>query len=395
MNRRDFLHFCGRSSLTALFTQKLSASQLIIPSDGLVRIGYLPIIDATALLVAHGMGYFQKEGLKVARPTLIRGWSPLVEGFLGNKFNLVHLLNPIPIWMRYHNDIPVKVVAWAHTNGSALVVGRHIQSDHIKDLGGRQIAVPYWYSVHNMLLQKELRHHGLTPVIQPQNKKLASNEVNLQILPPPEMPAALAAKKIDGYIVAEPFNALGELKAGGRILRFTGDMWRNHPCCVITMHQRHTQEQQDWSQRIVNAIVKAQIYASKNKDEVARLLSKQGEGYIPLPYKIIKRAMLDYDEKQYHKIGANRNKDQWHNSRIDFQPWPYPSATKAIIKEMKNTLVTGDTKFLQALDPEFVAADLVDYRYVKKALNDNPQWLDDPSVIDKKNPFSRQELFDF
>jgi NitT/TauT family transport system substrate-binding protein len=79
-----------------------------------VRIGYMPITDATALLVAHANGYFEEEGLEVEKPTLIRGWSPLVEGFAAGKFNLVHLLKPIPVWMRYNNDFPVKVMSWAH-----------------------------------------------------------------------------------------------------------------------------------------------------------------------------------------------------------------------------------------------------------------------------------------
>ena len=69
-------------------------------------------------------GYFKDEGLEAAKPTLIRGWSPLIEGFVSNKFNLVHFLKPIPIWMRYNNKFPVKLMAWAHTNGSAHVVGK-------------------------------------------------------------------------------------------------------------------------------------------------------------------------------------------------------------------------------------------------------------------------------
>ena len=91
--------------------------------DEVVRIGYLPITDAAALLVAHAMGYFQDEGLAAEPPTLIRGWAPLVEAFAAGKFNLVHLLKPIPVWMRYNNNFPVKIMAWAHTNGSGVVVG--------------------------------------------------------------------------------------------------------------------------------------------------------------------------------------------------------------------------------------------------------------------------------
>ncbi len=108
--------------------------------------------------------------MKAERPTLIRGWSPLVEGFASGKFNLVHFLKPIPIWMRYSNDFPVKVMSWAHVNGSAIVVGRHTDAEEFADLGGTQIAVPYWYSMHNVVLQMGLRQAGLTPVIKGQGE---------------------------------------------------------------------------------------------------------------------------------------------------------------------------------------------------------------------------------
>jgi NitT/TauT family transport system substrate-binding protein len=124
---------------------------------------------------------------------------------------------------------------------------------------------------------------GVKAVIKGQGEPLAANECNLQILPPPEMPAALASRKIDAYIVAEPFNAMGEIKAGARMLRFTGDIWKNHPCCVICMHEQATTEKQEWTQKVMNAVVKAQIYASQNKAEVARMMSKDGEGYLPMP----------------------------------------------------------------------------------------------------------------
>jgi len=362
--------------------------------DEIVRIGYLPITDATALLVAHGMGYFKDEGLTAERPTLIRGWSPLVEGFVSGKFNLVHFLKPIPVWMRYNNNIPVKLMAWAHTNGSGLVVGRHTDIADFKQLGGKQVAVPFWYSMHNIVLQYALRQTGITPVIKGEGEPLAANECNLRILPPPEMPAALASQKIDAYIVAEPFNAMGEIKAGARMLRFTGDIWKNHPCCVICMHEQATTEKQEWTQKVMNAVVRAQVYASQNKAEVARLMSKDGEGYLPMPAKIVERAMTAYqDEPVYIENDTIKHAESWGNGRIDFQPWPYPSATRLIVEEMNKTVVSGDKTFLEDLDPQFVADDLVNYDYVKKALEKYPDWKNDPSV-NPTDPFSREEVLE-
>ena len=227
-----------------------------------------------------------------------------------------------------------------------------------------------------------------------EGEALAPNECNLLFLPPPDMPASLASRKIDAFIVAEPFNAMGELKAGGRVLRFTGDIWKNHPCCVICMHEQATSEKQEWTQKVMNAVVKAQIYASQNKAEAARLMSKDGEGYLPMPAPIVERAMTLYqDDSGYIDTGAIKHAESWGNGRIDFQPWPYPSATRLIVEEMNNTVVGGDTTFLKGLDPQFVADDLVDYSYVKNALEKFPEWKNDPSV-NPGDPFNREEILE-
>ena len=390
INRRRSLDILAGGGLAAWLAAK-GGPAFAAPEDEVVRIGHLPITDATALLVAHALGAFEEEGLKAEPPVLLRGWSALAEGFAAGKFNLVHLLKPIPVWMRYNNNLPVKIVAWAHTNGSGLVVGGNTGIASFADLGGRQLAVPYWYSMHNIVLQIGIRSAGLVPVIKSTGDVVAKNEVNLQVLQPPEMPPALAAGKIDGYIVAEPFNALGELKAGGRILRFTGDIWKNHPCCVVTMHEADTVKRPEWTQKVVDAVVKAEIYASKNKKEVARLISQDGRGYIPLPAAVVERAITHYDDPDYDKLGANRNRKVWGNDRIDFQPWPYPSATKLIVEAMGKTVVSGDKTFLDKLSPDFVAQDLVDYSFVKRSLARFPEWKNDPSV-NPGDPFSRVEI---
>ena len=390
ITRRTMLDYLAAGGLAAGAAGMAPLSAFGAPKDEVVRIGYIPITDATALLVAHAKGYFEDEGLQAERPTLIRGWSPLVEAFAAGKFNLVHLLKPIPVWMRYNNNFPVKIMAWAHTNGSGMVVGKHTDIENFAELGGKQIAVPYWYSMHNVVLQIALRGAGIRPVIKDQSEQLAADECNLLIMPPPDMPPALAAQKIDGYIVAEPFNAAGELMAGARMLRFTGDIWKNHPCCVVCMNEHEVAARPEWSQKVLNAVVRAEIYASQNKAEVAELLSRDGAGYLPMPANVVKHAMTAYDLETYGASEAIRH-PEWQTGRIDFQPWPYPSATRLIVEAMNNTVVGGDTTFLKNLDPDFVARDLVNYDHVKAAIDQYPEWLNSPSV-DAASPFEREEI---
>ena len=162
--RRDALDGLARGGLASILAASgATRAARAAADDETVRIGYLPITDASALLVAHAKGYFEEAGLKVEKPTLIRSWSALVEGFAAGKFNLVHLLKPIPVWMRYNNRFPVKILAWGHTNGSGVVVGGDTGIKDFAGLGGKRIAVPYWYSMHNVVLQyaaAAIRHHA-------------------------------------------------------------------------------------------------------------------------------------------------------------------------------------------------------------------------------------------
>jgi NitT/TauT family transport system substrate-binding protein len=393
VNRRDFLKAGIAAAIASSVAQPSFAKEKKF--DPVVRIGYIPITDAAALLVAHEMGFFKKQGIDSVRPTLIRGWSPLVEGFTSHRFNLTHLLAPIPVAMRYNTNFPVKVTAWDHTNGSAITVGKDSGIKTAKDLGGKQFAVPYWYSNHNIISQKMMKAAGIKPVIRPQSAKLAPDECNIVVLPPPSMPPALAAKSIDAYCVAEPFNALGEVKAGGKILRFTGDVWKGHPCCVVAMHEADTldPDRAAWTQGVHNAIIEAQIYLGENREAMSEMLSRDGKKYYPFPKKIVQRAMMHYDPAYYKNPHAIQH-TEWNQDRINFQAWPYPSATKMNVSALKETVLTGDTAFLEKLSPDHVAKDLVNYDFVKKSLEANPKWKNDSSVPQSGDPYTREEVFE-
>ncbi len=389
MNRRDFI----KRSLSAAAVGTLMSPYTRAKQSETVRVGYLPITDAAPLLIAHANEFYKDEGLNAEPPGLIRSWSALVESFLARKFNVVHLLLPIPIWMRYKDKIPVKVVAWDHLNGSALTVKGDQGIHEFKDLGGKQVAVPYWYSMHNVILQMGIKKAGLKPVIKTHSEKIKKDEANLVLLPPPEMPPALASGQIDGYIVAEPFNALGELKLKARILRFTGDMWKNHPCCVVVMHEKTVDSDPVFTQKVVNAVVRAQKWILQNPAKTAGILSKEGKGYLPMSKETLDRVFLKYDTKTYGKGNLPQaiRHPEWNASRIGFQPYPYPTATRFIFDRLRETLVQGDNRFLKQVNPDFVVKDLVSYDYVKKAVLETGG----PSVFtDMKidSPWDREEV---
>jgi NitT/TauT family transport system substrate-binding protein len=184
------------------------------------------------------------------------------------------------------------------------------------------------------------------------------------------MVPALASGQIAGYIVAEPFNATAETLGIGKILRFTGDVWKDHACCVVFMHERDLLQRPEWSQKVVNAMVKAQLWTRENRAETAALLSKDGVNkYTPHPIAVLEKVLAppEADNAAYLKSGAIRNAS-WRERRIDFQPYPYPSYTEELVRRLKDTLIEGNRAFLDALDPATAARELVDDRFVKAAV---------------------------
>ena len=368
VSRREML------KLASLFTAAgaaplLSAfnAQAQPAANGPVRIGYLPITDAAPLLVAHHNGFFKDAGVDVEKPTMLRSWAQLIEAFIAGQVNVVHLLSPMTVWARFGSKVPAKVVAWNHVGGSGLTVLPEIND--LKALGGKTVAIPFWYSIHNVVLQAMLRDAGLTPVSRKQGQP-AANEVNLVVMAPADMPPALASRNIAGYIVAEPFNAIAETMGIGKVLRFTGDVWRNHACCTVFMHEHDLEQRPEWSQKVVDAIVRAQLWIRDNRAETAQLLSKEGVNrYTPHALPVLTKVLAPVasDRESYLSSKAIRHAD-WQDKRIDFQPYPYPSYTEELVARLQNTVIEADKSFLATLDGKTAATQLVDDRFVKRAI---------------------------
>lgn len=389
-SRRDFL------KLSALFTAagaaplltSLSQAQAAEPQAP-VRVGYLPITDATPLLIAHQQEFWQKQGLNVEKPRLFRSWAQLVEAFLSGQVNLVHMLSPMAVYARYGSQSPAKIVAWNHIDGSSIAVAANKDVETLKDLAGTTIAIPFWYSIHNIILQYLFRRDGLEPIGE---GTPTGNQVKLVVMAPSDMLPALATGRVAAYIVAEPFVALSEVNKVGKVLRFTGDVWKEHACCVALMHQQDLEGRPEWSQKVITGLVKAQAWIRDNRAETAALLSRRAPGrYTPHTEDVLKKVFAPTAEEQafYKKRGAIKHHD-WPSHRIDFQPFPFPSYTERMVELLKDTYVEGNSRFLEKLAPAAVAKDLVDDSFVKNAIES----LGGMRAFGQPESFEREEVID-
>lgn len=324
-------------------------------TSGPLRVGYLPITDAAPLLIAHAAGLYPAGSPK---PVLFRSWSSLAEAFLNRQVDVVHLLMPMAVQLRYSLGAGVRVLGWNHTNGSALTVAPQVRE--LSDLAGTQVAIPFWWSIHNIVLQKMLRANGLQPVIRRAAARSART-VELVVMSPSDMVPALATGSIGGYVVADPFNALAQTKRIGRIHTFLGDIWRDHACCALVTRDDIIAERPAAIQHLTDAVVTAQRTLSGDRKVAAAKLG--GGKYLPQPVPAIQLAMT-YPNPPY----PLRHPD-WAPQRLGFSPFPFAGYTAGLATAMHDTVVDGDRRFLDRLDPATVHADLVDDSFVRTSIH--------------------------
>ena len=325
---------------------------------GTLKIGYLPITDASPLLIAHARGFLQNNGVSVDKPTLFRSWPSIAEAFAAKQVDIVHLLMPLAMQLKFDAKQDIKVIAWNHTDGSALTVAKSING--VGDLSGKTVAIPFWYSVHNVILQQILRKNGLT-AITTGDANAAKKEVKVIVLAPADMPPALASGKVSGYIVAEPFNALAEVNGIGKILRFSGDVWKDHACCVTVVRGDLVKNNPEAAQVIADSIAKSQLWLTQERASAATWLAP----YLPQAPAAITKALNDYGS-QYN--GTAIQHQAWNIDRIGFQPFPYPTYTTELVKQLRLTTVDGDITWLKKINLKTVHTDLVSSKFIQSSI---------------------------
>lgn len=355
-----------------------------------LRIGYLPITDAAPLLVGHAGGHFARQEVEVAPPVLLRSWASVTETLLAGEVDVVHLLMPMALHLRLALGADTTVVAWNHVNGSALTVAPDVE--RLADLAGGTLAVPAWWSIHNVVVQEMLRAEGLTPVIR-RAPRASRGEVSLVPMAPADMMPALADGALRGFTVADPFNAGAALQGVGHIHRFLGDVWQQHACCVTVVRGELAREHPDVLERFTRGLVEAGRWTDTHRAEAATMLSK---GFLPQPPPAIAAALQ-------HHAGASEGATRtpaakaiqptvlahpgWHGERLGFSPFPQPTFTERLVTAMRATQVDATDTFLREVDPAGVHARVVDDRFVRRAL-EALDGADSPALAPRTEEYS-------
>ena len=204
--RRRFLQAVGATTARAAIASLLpmGALEALAQDKGPLekkdlKIGFIAITCATPLIMADPLGFYKKEGLNV-QLNKTAGWALIRDKMLNKEHDASHFLSPMPLAISMGLGSvaqPMRVATVQNINGQAITLAlKHKDNRDPKYWKGFKFAIPFEYSMHNFLLRYYLAEAGLNP----------DTDVQLRVVPPPEMVANLRAGNIDGFLGPDPFN---------------------------------------------------------------------------------------------------------------------------------------------------------------------------------------------
>lgn len=359
--RRQFLRAVGKGSAMAAIASVLPVASLQAmaqeKSGALekkdLKIGFIPITCATPLIMAHPLGFYSKQGLNV-EVVKTAGWALIRDKMLNKEYDATHFLSPMPLAISMgagSNATPMNVATIQNTNGQAITLSvKHKDKRDPKDWKGFKFAVPFEYSMHNFLLRYYVAEAGLDP----------DRDIQIRVVPPPEMVANLRAGNIDGYLGPDPFNQRAVYEEVGFIHILTKDLWNGHPCCAFGTSTEFIQKNPNTFAALYRAVLTSAAMAreAKNRELIAKVIAPQA--YLNQPETVIAQVLTG---KFADGLGNVKNVPD----RADFDPMPWQSMAVWMLTQMKRWgYVKGDVNYKQIAEKVFL---LTDAKKVMKSLD--------------------------
>lgn len=270
-------------------------------SEHRIDAAFMPLFDSAVLVVARELGFAAREGVEL---TLTRetSWANIRDRIAVGHFDVAHMLGPMPIACNLGltplasdtivpfslglggNAVTVSNAVWegmaAHgarsdldPAGAGAALGALIAERNAAGREPLRFAVVHPHSGHNYELRYWLAACGVDPV----------RDIDIVIVPPPFMADALAAGRIDGYCVGEPWNSASVARGTGRIVTVKAAIWRSSPEKVLGVRKAFA----DRNPHALDALLRALHHAARwsqsteNHAELSGIMAQPG--FLGLP----------------------------------------------------------------------------------------------------------------
>jgi two-component system, oxyanion-binding sensor len=263
-----------------------------VSSTAKLKVGFIPLADAAALIVTVDKGFAAQEGLDIE---LVRevSWSNIRDKLNVGVFDAAHLIAPIAIASTLgigHVRVPIVAPLGLGVNGNAITVSpalhaaiseaadgnildpmvsaralkRVVEMRKSKGAEPLTFGMTFPFSTHNYHIRFWMAAGGVDP----------DEDVRLVVLPPPYMVDSLANAHVDGFCVGAPWNSVAVDLGIGVILHFVCEILTRAAEKLLAVRARWAEENPDVLLRLVRAHHKAAAFIEDeaNREEVAAML---------------------------------------------------------------------------------------------------------------------------
>ena len=274
-----------------------------------VRLGFVPLNDASTLIVARENGYFETEGAAV---DLVReaSWATIRDKLAAGVLDGAHLLAPLALAMAEGlggeptSLVVPFVMGWEN---AAITIGADLASHLPAGAEGAGLAErvrariaqgssPLTFasvfplSTHTYLLRSWMEAVGI------------GADLRLTMVSPPRAADLLGEGIIEGFCAGEPWNSVAVNRGVGRIVALAADVLPSAPDKVFAASRSIFEGRPDQLQAITRALIRASdwIQVDANRRSLAAMLARPE--YIGIEASVLEESLSRHPPR----VGANR-----------------------------------------------------------------------------------------
>jgi nitrate/nitrite transport system substrate-binding protein len=243
------------------------------PEKPEVKIGFMPLTDCAAVIMAAKLGLDKKYGIAIT-PSKESSWAGVRDKLVSGDLDAAHALYGLVYGVQLGIGGPKKEMAVLMTlnrNSQAITLSNQLAQKGVTD--GASLAAlmqrePRTYTfaqtfptgTHAMWLYYWLAAHGIDPL----------REVRSITVPPPQMVAHMRDGKMDGFCAGEPWNAVAIAEHIGFTAVITQDIWQDHPEKVLGATADFAARYPNTARAMVAAILEASRFIDSSIDHRER-----------------------------------------------------------------------------------------------------------------------------
>jgi len=248
------------------------------------------------LIVAHELGFFERRGLRIELSREV-GWATIRDKIVMRDLEAAHAPAAMVLGISLGIGsfrVPCLTGLVLNLHGNAITLSNRLWKAGVRDGAGLRefirsrsgktlltFGVAFSCSSHGYLLQKWLRANGLDP----------GREVNIVVVPPPQMAANLKAGNLDGYCVGEPWNSVAVVQRAGWTVAASPNIAPRHPEKVLLVRADFAASRAEEHERLIASLHEACDFCQRaeNRDQLVKTLA--GSKYLNTSEEAIRRSL--------------------------------------------------------------------------------------------------------